>query len=300
MPLRVLVPVVACAALVGIAGALLVTWHLRRRRRQRRIALPLSPIEKGVAIIHDDDGDGPAIWDNRPPAMSPIPPPLVIGRGIDSPEYSPTATVFSPNALAFPPTAMDKHNEMAKAKVYEPYTYSISPPSSPPMIVVDRELAMSRGSFYSTESFYSPSPSPVPSSEPGMRVLTPDMLDTFPAPPPLAHSAHRSISVRSLRHPLVEPSHMRIGSDESQLSPTNLHFVASRSGAEHASRVYLPPTSTHFQFPPRHPPPSPHSPPSAFSLQTSAVPRRQKYAPSRKQRSLQSSRNSLDIIRERG
>lgn len=299
-----LVPVVACAALVGVLGVVLVSWRLRRRRRQRRIALPVSPVEKGLTIIHDDDddGDGPAIWDNRPPAASPIPQ-HPFARGIDSPEYSPTATVFSPSALTFPPIAMEKHNEM---KAYEPYTYTYSgwdsPPGSPPRasprIVVDRREPVTHVSLYSAESVYSSSPSPVPSSERdyGVRALSPTMLDTFPAPPPLAHSAHRSISVPSLRSPNSDYFHARGPSEESQLSPASLHFAAARTGSDHASQVFLPPSSPHFQFPP----PTAGAPPSSFPLQAPPPRRRPMYGAPRKQRSLQTSRNSLDIIRERG
>ncbi|EJD41378.1 hypothetical protein AURDEDRAFT_115480 [Auricularia subglabra TFB-10046 SS5] len=311
MPLRVLVPVVACAAFVGIMGAILATCHLRRRRRQRtRIALPLSPKEKPRQVVEDDDDDEPAIWDNRPPAASPLPPRrLVLGQ--DSGEYSPTATLFSPMSLTFPPSAMDKHQELKLVKSYDSRGWESPPPRSPPAIIVDRSSPTNtRVSMYSSDSFYSPSPSPIPSTDVGhsMRPFSPAMLDTFPAPPPLAMSAHRSISIPCLRSPPADISHSRMASDDSQLSPTSMHFVSLLAASEQASRGYMPTSPPTYTFPPHTPrrdhTASPNTSISSSSSSQSSSPRpRRKVvygSPSRKQKSLQASRNSLELIRERG
>lgn len=316
LPLRVLVPVVACAAFVGIMGAILATCHMRRRRRQRtRIALPLSPTEKPRHVVEDDDDDEPAIWDNRPPAASPLPPHrLVLGQ--DPGEYSPTATLFSPMSLTFPPSAMEKHQELKLVKSYDSRGWeSPPPPRSPPAIIVDRSSPTNtRVSVYSSDSFYSPSPSPIPSTDMGhsMRPFSPAMLDTFPAPPPLALSAHRSISIPCLRSPPADMSHARMASDDSQLSPTNMHFVSLLAASEQASRGYYTPASPPiYTFPPHTPrrdrtasPNTSISSSSSGSSSPSSSPRpRRKVAygsPARKQKSLQASRNSLELIRERG
>lgn len=297
MQTRTLVPIVVCVVLVGVVGAVLATWHARRRRRQRRrrIELRLGQSERAVA----NDDDEPAIWDNRPPAATPIPPPRsAYAYGIDTSEYSPTATVFSPTTLAFPPAALEKPSDLA-SKVYEPYSYilpgpeSRSPPRSPPRIVIDQwDLDDARMSLYSVDSFYPPA-SPVPSSEPGigMRAISPTVLDTFPSPPPLAHSFNRSISIPDLRSPAADAS---ARGANNLLASEDLDTVPALP----MSRRVAHRPSESPQLAPRHVVvASPSFGPFSGTNSSYVQPR---YGSPRKKRSLQTSRNSLDIIRERG
>jgi len=113
--LRIIIPALACT-FAALVLALVMAFILRCFQRRRATSSSRASATTSTTSLKDklhisrtrpsvnqrrsdeeDDEDYPAIWDNRPPAMSPAPPP-------PAPSYSSSYTSFSRSDMTLSPT----------------------------------------------------------------------------------------------------------------------------------------------------------------------------------------------------